>query len=95
MVRANLVVIDVGEAGDAADLHLRLMTALGFPEWYGRNWDAFWDSITSLIDMPLHLRLQGWTALEMRLPRDAKLMKKCLDDMQAEYPEAASAVEYA
>lgn len=95
MIRANQVVIDVGGAGDAADLHMRLMTGLGFPEWYGRNWDAFWDSITSLVNMPLHLRLVGWAALEVRLPREAKLMKKCLDDMQAEYPDAASTVEYA
>jgi hypothetical protein len=25
----------------------KLSDALGFPDFYGRNWDAFWDSITS------------------------------------------------
>lgn len=95
MIRADQVVIDVGGAADAADLHLRLMKGLGFPEWYGRNWDAFWDSITGLVSMPLHLRLVGWDTFEARLPRDAQLMKQCLYQMQAEWPEAAPAVEYA
>lgn len=25
------------------DLHERIRLSLDFPEWYGRNWDAFWD----------------------------------------------------
>ncbi|WP_268800413.1 barstar family protein [Pseudomonas huanghezhanensis] len=36
----------------AEELHCVLRGALGFPGWQGCNWDAFWDAITGLIEMP-------------------------------------------
>ena len=32
------------------ELHERIRTAFDFPEWYGKNWDAFWDLIWSECD---------------------------------------------
>lgn len=95
MTRANQVVVNLGEAESSSDIHERLMQALGFPEWYGRNWDAFWDSITGLVEMPRALRFEGWADFEARLPCDAQLMKQCLAEMSAKYPEAAVSVEFA
>ena len=71
-----------------------LMTALAFPGFYGRNWDAFWDAITGLVEMPNTLRLEGWQALEAHLPRDACLLWQCLERMQQQYPTLAARVEY-
>ena len=93
--RANQVVVVVGHVSSADELHQRLMTALEFPSFYGRNWDAFWDSIAGLVEMPRVLRLEGWPELAASLPRDAQLMKDCLEQMQREYPEQAATVEYA
>ena len=28
------------------ELHERIRTAFNFPEWYGKNWDAFWDLLS-------------------------------------------------
>ena len=58
------------------------------------NWNAFWDAITSLIEMPKTLRFVGWREIVERLPRDAEFMKQCLDEMAAKFPELASEVEY-
>ena len=52
MQRLEKVVIDVGDVATAGELHHVLMTALGFPGFYGRNWNAFWDAITALVEMP-------------------------------------------
>jgi RNAse (barnase) inhibitor barstar len=95
MARVNQVVVVVGNVSRADELHQRLMTALDFPAFYGRNWDAFWDSITGLVEMPRILRLEGWLDLAVHLPRDAQLMKECLEKMQREDPEHAAKVEYA
>ena len=28
------------------ELHERIRIAFDFPEWYGKNWDAFWDLLS-------------------------------------------------
>ena len=32
------------------EIHERIRVAFDFPEWYGKNWDAFWDLIRSECD---------------------------------------------
>jgi len=72
-----------------------LMERLEFPGWYGCNWDAFWDAISGLVEMPIVLRLEGWSAFSVRHPRDAQLLKECLDELAEKYPDSASQVVYA
>lgn len=94
MARDKLAEIELGDIESIAQLHMRLMEKLNFPDWYGRNWDAFWDAITALVDMPLILRLKNWSEFERRFPRDAKLMNDCLQGMAQQYPSFAPQVEY-
>lgn len=91
--RLAVVEIDLSAVSTADELQLLLMDRLGFPGWYGCNWNAFWDAITGLVAMPRRLRLVGWAGFAARLPDDARLMRECLDDMAAQYPEAAARVE--
>ena len=85
---ADLVELDLGAAQTSMDLHLLLSERLGFPDFYGRNWDAFWDCITDpeLSSMPRVLRLRGWADLDRRLPGDARLLRESLDDLPSERP---------
>lgn len=94
MDRLKLVQIDLTEVTSADELHFLLRDSLGFPGWYGCNWDAFWDAITGLVQMPHELQILGWTDLSRRLPEDAKLMLSCLEDMKLEYPELAPQVKF-
>jgi len=94
MTRPQLVQIDLNGVMSADELHSTLSDALGFPGWYGCNWDAFWDAITGLVEMPVQLKISGWNALCRRLPKDAELMHKCLEDLSLEYPSFASNVEF-
>ncbi|MEU6540552.1 barstar family protein [Streptomyces sp. NPDC047000] len=41
-----MITIDVSEVTDERALHLLLKRELGFPDFYGMNWDAFRDAIT-------------------------------------------------
>jgi len=95
MNRSELVEVNLAQVRTSAELHELLRESLGFPAWYGCNWDAFWDAITGLIEMPETLRLLGWSELQARLPRDASLMKSCLAEMAAKYPGDAPSVVYA
>ena len=94
MARKEIVEIDLADVQSLDRLHDMLMTSLDFPGWYGKNWDAFWDGITGLVEMPITLRLSGWSQFAKRFPRDAKIMRECLNDMSKEYPEIASKVVY-
>jgi len=46
---AELTIELIGVCSSRA-LHKRVMTALRFPDFYGHNWDAFWDAITGLVE---------------------------------------------
>ena len=93
-MRKPLVTVDMSGITSIDHLHEVLYEVLDFPGWYGRNWDAFWDSITALVEMPEHLQLIGWRQFAERFPRDAGIKKKCLDDMSNELPTLAALVEY-
>ena len=95
MPRVQLIEIDLQAIASVEDLHSALMKSLSFPAWHGANWDAFWDSITGLVEMPHRIKLLGWRQFSQRLPREAALLKECLSEMQSEYPQLASEAIYA
>jgi RNAse (barnase) inhibitor barstar len=92
--RQDLVVLNLSGVATAEELQVLLRDALGFPGWYGRNWNAFWDAITALAEMPRRLQLIDWEGLTERLPKDACIMKQCFDEMSVKYPSLAAIVEY-
>ncbi len=92
--RQVTVEIDLSTVMTATDLHHELARALDFPDFYGQNWDAFWDAITGLVVMPRVLRFRGWQGLVDRLPQEAQRLRQCLEDMQRAYPDGATQVEY-
>ena len=75
--------IDVGSVETLGDLHDLLAESFGFPEWYGRNWDAAWDCLRDPALSTLHspVRISGWQRLESVLPRDATILRKLLEDL--------------
>jgi len=85
----EVIDLDLTSVETAIELHLMLSDRLAFPDYYGRNWDAFWDCITDpeQSSMPHVLRLSGWLVLNQRMPRDARSLRQLLDDLRAERPE--------
>ena len=94
MSREPTVVIELGDLQSPQSLQVLLQEKLAFPSWYGRNWDAFWDAITGLVEMPIQLHFNGWSDFEKRLPREAKMLKSTLEQMSTEYPESAPLVRF-
>ena len=92
MVRPTLVELDLRGVASATDLHTLLKERLSLPDYYGRNWDAFWDVITDEWPLPQQLVLCGWCKFQHRFPREAALMMRCLEDYHQERPDAPCAV---
>ena len=95
MNRQTLVIIDLSEINTPRQLHAALAAALGFPSFYGMNWDAFHDAITGLVDMPQQLELRDWQGLAARLPADAAMLQRILARMLQDMPAQAAQVRYA
>jgi len=84
------VQIDLSGVQASRELHELLARSIGFPDYYGRNWDAFNECIADPeIDLPDRIRLTGLGALTEALPREAALLKRCLA-----YPEVRPVVEW-
>ncbi|MBK9495180.1 MAG: barstar family protein [Xanthomonadales bacterium] len=94
MSRRESVAVDLTPIQSKQALHAALKDALDFPDWYGMNWDAFWDAITGVVDMPKRLKLSGWPGFQARLPREAHQLKSALDEMSEKYPKSAAMVIY-
>jgi ribonuclease inhibitor len=92
--REQLVKIKLRSVCTTKQFHLLLMRSLDFPDWYGRNWDAFWDSISRMVEMPYMLRFVGWEDFALRLPQDAEVMRRCFETLSERYPQCAPQVEY-
>lgn len=92
--RRECVVIDLSAVSSSEGLHAVLAKALDFPDFYGRNWDAFWDAITGLVEMPGRLVLKGWPRFAEDLPEAADSLQSCLEDLALQFPESAPVVAY-
>jgi len=95
MSRPEQVIVDLSAVTSNRELHEVLKRGLGFPDWYGMNWDAFWDAITGLVEMPERLQFTGWSSFEARLPAEAQQLKSSLEQMSSEFPHVAATVSCA
>lgn len=92
--RKERVYLDVGIIQDSNGLHSLLKTELEFPNFYGMNWDAFWDAITGLIELPETLYFEGWDKLKTVLPQDAQILSALLSKFNEEHPAWKCNVNY-
>ena len=86
--------IDVTEIKTAKELQEKLKKELDFPEFYGMNWDAFWDTITGLVELPERLTITGWDNIVITLPKESKTLKTLLEKFNRDYPMCKCIVKY-
>ncbi len=84
--RVEEVKLNLNQLNSKEDLQKLLKQKLNFPEFYGENWDAFWDTITGLVELPKRIVLENWLAFENKLPEEAKTLIAMLKDYNKEYP---------
>ncbi|MEB3749710.1 hypothetical protein EP10_000549 [Geobacillus icigianus] len=80
------VTLDVSHIQDSKELHSLLKKELDLPDFYGMNWDAFWDAITGLVELPEILIFEGWDHIERKLPEDSQTLMNILKDFNEQYP---------
>ena len=93
-LKQDKLILDVSAVQNLNDLHSLLKKELELPDYYGMNWDAFWDAITGLIELPDTLIFEGWNNVEEKLPKDSQVFTGILNDYNEQYPQWKCKVVY-
>lgn len=54
---SNYYILDFSECNYLGEIHQKIQTVLGLPDWYGQNLDALWDAITGIMYLPAEITI--------------------------------------
>ncbi len=80
----ELYTLDFSKVNYLGEVHQIIKDELDFPDYYGMNWDAFWDCLTDMVDIddPRHIELLGFERVQRLFPRHAKIILDILKDLK-------------
>ena len=64
--KASKYIIDFENVSYYKELHETIRDSLEFPAYYGRNWDALWDCLQEIVNLPTHMQIKNLEALQER-----------------------------
>ena len=73
-------IIDLDGIASREALHEQLAKIFSFPEYYGRNWDAF-DECIAEVKLPATVNVIGFEGFRVRLAHEAKLLRRMLSQV--------------
>lgn len=74
----QIIELDLTDCKTLRELHERIKVAFDFPEWYGKNWDAFRDLIRT--DCDAHkVIVKGENTLREKYNEDLNMMHKVFE----------------
>ena len=76
--------LDFSNVEQLSDFHQIIQKKLDFPDYYGANWDAFWDCLTDRVDVdePMNIEIIGVETLEQKLPGEFDQMISILKELK-------------
>ena len=75
----TIITLDLSGCKYIDDMHQRIKIAFDFPDYYGENWDAFWDLIRGTRDNTI-VEIKGVASLANDLKKEVDKMIECLED---------------
>ena len=70
--------IDFTKVNYYLEMHAVIWHSLEFPDYYGCNWDAFWDCLTDMYGDPMHIEIIGLDVIRKKFDGSADKMIKIL-----------------
>ena len=74
--------IDFTSVNYYLEMHAMIWHALDFPDYYGCNWDAFWDCLTDMYGDPIHIEIIGIEVIEEKFDGAAEMMLEILKEFK-------------
>ena len=79
-------ILDFTYAKTRIDIHDIIEKEFDFPDYYGANWDAFWDCITDFVDSRgLDLEIVGLDKIYSKFKQDIDTFIETLKDLKHAY----------
>ena len=73
----KIIELDLTGCKTLGELHERIRVAFDFPEWYGKNWDAFHDLLRTECDAD-KVVVKGINAISSKFAEDINLLSEIL-----------------
>ena len=89
MKKQKVVTLDLRGCQSLEEIHQRIKKAFDFPDFYGENWDAFWDLLRNECDMDKVVVL-GEEAVSEELKPSVAMINEILQELKedrAKYDE--------
>ncbi|WP_143750792.1 barstar family protein [Clostridium merdae] len=93
MSEKKTIVLDLTGCKNLWELHERIRIAFDFPEWYGKNWDAFWDLMWSDCEAEM-VEIVGENTVQEEFLPEFELMHTVLSDVKKERKEFGWSFDY-
>ena len=74
----KIIALDLTGCKYISEIHERIRIAFGFPEWYGKNWSAFWDLLWSECDADKVI-IKGENSLPKELDKSLSKIHEILE----------------
>ena len=78
----ELYIIDFTNVKYYLEMHFAIREALDFPDYYGCNWDAFWDCLTDMVGRPVHIKIIGLDVIRKKFDDAADMMIETLQEFK-------------
>lgn len=78
----DIYTIDFSNVQSYLEMHFVIKEALDFPDYYGCNWDAFWDCLTNMMGRQIHIEIIGLDVIERKFDDAAKKMLEILKEFK-------------
>ena len=75
-------VIDFSNMKTHWEIHQIIKEGLDFPDYYGCNWDAFWDCLTDMLGRPIHIEIIGLEVIAQKFGDAADKMLEILQEFK-------------
>ena len=87
-------IVDFSEVEYYAQMHSAIKDGLCFPDYYGNNWDAFWDCLTDMYGERINIEFIGVdklrTAFGEEAENDIEILKRILYRFKHNYNDEFS-----
>ena len=78
----ELYTIDFTNVQHYLEMHFIIREALDWTDYYGCNWDAFWDCLTNMVGRPVHIEIIGLDVIERKFDNAARTMVETLKEFK-------------